>query len=372
MGRGGRLLLRRAEAAGRPLLPDQARTRSPGSSRSSPSRSATATLSRASRTSAKRLRWFAQYRPELLHGLADMTHRGVEDRIRLALVDSRQARGASCDHVLDEDGMLSPHGVRSVSKRHARAPVRARSSTASASRSTTSRPNRRPTLFGGNSNWRGPVWFPLNFLLIEALQKHHYFLGDDFKVECPTGSGNEVTLWEVTTELSHRLIALFLRDADGRRPVNGDREKFQTRSALARPHPVPRVLPRRHRRGPRRQPPDRLDRRRREADPAVRASTRCRASRRASTDEVGLRPSGRAAADDRRPPLDARVARGDGDGRLRVGHRRRLPHAALSRAAADAAHAADGPRRAGQRLRGLGRRCAGGRFRCRRSTTRRT
>ena len=83
-------------------------------------------------------------------------------------------------------------------------------------------------LFGGNSNWRGPVWFPLNFLLIEALQKHHYFLGDDFKVECPTGSGTQATLWEVTTELSRRLITLFLRDENGRRPVYGDREKFQT------------------------------------------------------------------------------------------------------------------------------------------------
>ena len=81
-------------------------------------------------------------------------------------------------------------------------------------------------LFGGNSNWRGPVWFPINFLLIEALQKHHYFHGDDFKVECPTGSGHEATLWEVTTDLTRRLIGIFLRDEDGRRPVNGGRRKF--------------------------------------------------------------------------------------------------------------------------------------------------
>jgi hypothetical protein len=81
-------------------------------------------------------------------------------------------------------------------------------------------------MFGGNSNWRGPVWFPLNFLLIESLQKHHYFLGDDFKMALPTGSDNAATLWEVTTDLSWRLISIFLKDADGRRPVNGDRKQF--------------------------------------------------------------------------------------------------------------------------------------------------
>jgi len=83
-------------------------------------------------------------------------------------------------------------------------------------------------LFGGNSNWRGPVWFPLNVLLIEALQKHHFYLGDDFKVELPAGSGKTMTLWEVTTDLSYRLIRLFLKDDAGRRPVHGDRRKFQT------------------------------------------------------------------------------------------------------------------------------------------------
>ena len=74
------------------------------------------------------------------------------------------------------------------------------------------------TLFGGNSNWRGPVWFPLNYLLIEALQKHDAVLGETFKVECPTGSGHEMTLWDVTTEMTRRLITLFTRDANGRRP----------------------------------------------------------------------------------------------------------------------------------------------------------
>jgi hypothetical protein len=83
-------------------------------------------------------------------------------------------------------------------------------------------------LFGGNSNWRGPVWFPLNFLLIEALQKHDFCLGGAFKVEFPVGSGTEMTLWEVTTEMTRRLITLFTRDENGRRAVHGNREKFQS------------------------------------------------------------------------------------------------------------------------------------------------
>jgi hypothetical protein len=76
-------------------------------------------------------------------------------------------------------------------------------------------------MFGGNSNWRGPIWFPVNYLIIESLQKFHYFYGDNYKVECPTGSGNMMSLWEVAAELSRRLSRLFLRDGKGQRPVNG-------------------------------------------------------------------------------------------------------------------------------------------------------
>ena len=82
-------------------------------------------------------------------------------------------------------------------------------------------------LFGGNSNWRGPVWFPLNYLLIESLQKLHHYYGDDFRVECPTGSGNQCTLWEVAAEISRRLTRLFLPDATGRRPVHGDNPLYR-------------------------------------------------------------------------------------------------------------------------------------------------
>jgi hypothetical protein len=174
----------------------------------------------------QRFRWFGRNRPELLHGLADITHHGIEDRIRLAVVDSARLRRI-LGHVLDEDGLLGPHGVRSVSKRHAAAPFVLQLDGERFELDYA--PGESPTpMFGGNSNWRGPVWLPVNYLLIEALQKHQYFLGDDYRVECPTGSGRMATLWEVTTDLSSRLIGLFLRDENGRRPVYGDAEKFQT------------------------------------------------------------------------------------------------------------------------------------------------
>jgi hypothetical protein len=81
-------------------------------------------------------------------------------------------------------------------------------------------------LFGGNSNWRGPIWFPVNYLLIESLQKFHHYFGDDYKVECPTGSGVYMTLWEVAAEISRRLTRIFLKDEDGHRPVHGSSAVF--------------------------------------------------------------------------------------------------------------------------------------------------
>jgi hypothetical protein len=82
-------------------------------------------------------------------------------------------------------------------------------------------------LFGGNSNWRGPIWFPVNFLMIESLQKFHHYFGDDFMVECPTGSGQMMTLWQVAGELSRRLSSIFLRGDDGRRPIYGSSDRLQ-------------------------------------------------------------------------------------------------------------------------------------------------
>jgi hypothetical protein len=128
--------------------------------------------------------------------------------------------------MLDESEFYSPHGIRSLSLRHRDNPYVLRLGV------TDYRVGYEPGesqsgLFGGNSNWRGPVWFPINFLIIEALQKFHYFLGDHYRVECPSGSGHLMNLWEVSIELERRLTGIFLRDGQGRRPVYGNIEKFQ-------------------------------------------------------------------------------------------------------------------------------------------------
>ena len=128
-------------------------------------------------------------------------------------------------NMLDERRFLGPCGIRSLSKFHANHPFVFEVGRKSyrldyePAESTTD-------LFGGNSNWRGPVWFPINFLLIETLQKFHYYLGDDFKVEFPLGSGREKTLWEVSGELSNRLIRIFLKNSSGRRPLYGGTERI--------------------------------------------------------------------------------------------------------------------------------------------------
>jgi len=129
--------------------------------------------------------------------------------------------------MLDESEFLSPHGVRALSKYHALRPFMIESN------GTTHMVGYEPAesrtgAFGGNSNWRGPVWFPINYLIIEALQVYHYYYGDDFTIECPTGSGKFMNLWDVAMELERRLIGLFVRDGQGRRAVFGACERFQT------------------------------------------------------------------------------------------------------------------------------------------------
>ena len=114
-------------------------------------------------------------------------------------------------------------------------------------------------LFGGNSNWRGPVWMPVNYLLIESLQKFHHYYGDDLKVECPTGSGNMMNLWEVSQELSRRLSRIFLQNGDGKRPVYGNIGKISNRRTFPRLCFLLRIFSRRHGRGYRRKSSNRLD-----------------------------------------------------------------------------------------------------------------
>ena len=124
--------------------------------------------------------------------------------------------------MLDENEFLSPYGIRAVSRIHRDHPYVLRAN--GNEYRVDYEPGESSTgLFGGNSNWRGPIWFPVNFLLIESLQKFHHYLGDEFKVECPTGSGQMMTLWEVAAELSRRMTRIFLQG--GRRPAAGSRDK---------------------------------------------------------------------------------------------------------------------------------------------------
>jgi hypothetical protein len=129
--------------------------------------------------------------------------------------------------MLDEREFLSPYGIRALSQFHRENPYKLHVN--GMEHRVDYEPAESSTgLFGGNSNWRGPIWFPTNYLLVESLQKFHHYLGDDFKVEFPTGSGKLMTLWEVAGELSRRLTNIFLQDTNSRRPVFGNLEKFQT------------------------------------------------------------------------------------------------------------------------------------------------
>jgi hypothetical protein len=130
------------------------------------------------------------------------------------------------ERVLDEDEFLSPHGLRSLSAYHRDHPLDQQLGNGVVAHLDYEPAESTTGLFGGNSNWRGPVWFPVNYLFIEALRRYHQSLGDDFTVELPTGSGNKVTLLDVADDLRRRLIQLFLSDS-GRRPCFGDTARFQ-------------------------------------------------------------------------------------------------------------------------------------------------
>jgi len=174
----------------------------------------------------KRMNWFIANRPDLCQNLAPLMHHGVEQRHLLSLV-SRGRLVRVLEKLLDENEFLSPHGIRSVSKYHEAHPYTLHVD-GHEYQVGYEPAESRTALFGGNSNWRGPVWFPVNYLLIESLQRFHYYFGEEFTVEFPTGSGVRMHLGDVAAQLSRRLSRLFLRDDQGRRPVFGGTEKFQT------------------------------------------------------------------------------------------------------------------------------------------------
>ena len=174
----------------------------------------------------RRMHWFINNREDLRPYIHETEVPGKGVRRLLAVVHQTRLRRI-LRHMLNESEFLSPHGIRAVSQYHRDHPyvfhVNGHEHRVDYEPAESS-----SGLFGGNSNWRGPIWFPVNFLLIESLQKFHHYFGDDLKVECPTGSGHMMNLWEVAAELSRRLGRIFLRGPDGRRPCYGGTEKFHT------------------------------------------------------------------------------------------------------------------------------------------------
>jgi len=177
----------------------------------------------------KRMDWFLEHRRDLSRQIAYLERRGGR---RLLAIPSRERLERVLGHLLDEREFLSPHGIRSLSRRHEAEPYAIRLDGREYRVGYV--PGESDSgLFGGNSNWRGPVWFPLNYLLIEALERYHHFYGDALRVECPTGSGVRMNLGQVARAIAARLARIFLPDAAGRRPAHGADERYATDPAFS-------------------------------------------------------------------------------------------------------------------------------------------
>jgi hypothetical protein len=174
---------------------------------------------------AKRLNWLFDNRPDLAALVSRWHEKSPDSKHLLSLLRGHRIKRILF-RMLDETEFLSPYGIRSLSKFHGQHPYELNIDGQQLSVQYTPAESNIP-LFGGNSNWRGPIWFSTNFLLIEALQRFHHYYGDDFKVEYPTHSGNFLTLDQISEELSRRLSKLFLRDEKGRRAASGNSEKLQ-------------------------------------------------------------------------------------------------------------------------------------------------
>ena len=173
----------------------------------------------------ERLDWFLNYRPDLAALVSRWNEPGKGERRLLSLLRGSRMKKL-LRRMLDETEFLSDYGVRALSRYHLEQPYTFHWD--SQSFTVQYQPGESTSgLFGGNSNWRGPIWMPVNYLIIESLQKFHHYYGDDFKVECPTGSGRYHTIDEVAGELASRLTRLFLRDGRGQRPVFGDNRRLQ-------------------------------------------------------------------------------------------------------------------------------------------------
>jgi hypothetical protein len=171
-------------------------------------------------------RRFLSRNAHLIETIAPPDKHGVKDRRLFAILDETKLRRV-LTRMLDESRFLSPYGIRSLSRHHLDHPFVFQVH-GEAYRVQYLPAESNTGMFGGNSNWRGPIWMPINVLIIRALLMFHLFYGDEFKIECPTGSGKQMNLFEVARELANRLTAIFLRNAEGRRPVYGGSSKFQT------------------------------------------------------------------------------------------------------------------------------------------------
>jgi hypothetical protein len=173
----------------------------------------------------RRMQWFLDNMPGFASRVDSSQSSPNGVRRLLSLVDRKQLVRI-LGYMVNRDEFFSMHGVRALSKYHAAHPY-ILTVNGNEYRVDYEPGESQSGLFGGNSNWRGPVWFPLNFLMIESLQKFHHYYGDDFRVECPSGSGLQMSLWDVSAEISRSLTHIFLRDESGRRPVFGANDKFQ-------------------------------------------------------------------------------------------------------------------------------------------------
>ncbi|MGN6369987.1 MAG: MGH1-like glycoside hydrolase domain-containing protein, partial [Phycisphaerae bacterium] len=171
------------------------------------------------------LKRFLEKRPELRQLIHDATKTGLENRRMAAILNEKNLRRVLA-RMLDEKEFLSPHGIRSLSRYHEEHPYVY--TVGQQEFRVPYLPGESDTgVFGGNSNWRGPVWMPVNGLILRALLQYYMYFGDAFTIECPTGSGRQMTLYEVAENLAERLTSIFVRDASGRRPVYGDDAVFQ-------------------------------------------------------------------------------------------------------------------------------------------------
>jgi hypothetical protein len=173
----------------------------------------------------RRLEWFLNYRPELAALVSRWQEPRSGERHLLSLLRGSRMKKL-LRRMLDETEFLSDYGIRAISRIHRDHPYQFHWD--GNSMAVSYEPGESTSgMFGGNSNWRGPIWFPVNYLIIESLQKFHHYYGDDFKIECPSGSGRLMTINEVADELSRRLLRVFLRDGSGHRPVFGQNIKMQ-------------------------------------------------------------------------------------------------------------------------------------------------